>query len=193
MARRRRARVEREAVEPREQRAERDVHLLARERRADAVVDAHAEGEVLGRVRARDVEAVGVGELRRVAVRGGEAQHADRAGRDLRALDLAVLRADAPHVRGGRGEAQHLLHQVRDAARGSRCTRASWSGCWISSQRPSTIADAVVSFPATSSCWRIESISVTSSGRSPSTCACTMSEMMSSCGSLRRSSSRAAK
>jgi hypothetical protein len=37
-------------------------------------VDAHAEGQVLGRVRARDVEAIGLRELRRVAVRGREAR-----------------------------------------------------------------------------------------------------------------------
>src|SRR5512133_3156857 len=51
-----------------QQRPERQLQLQAAQRRPQAVVDAGPEAEVLGRLRAAQVEAVGVGEHRRVAV-----------------------------------------------------------------------------------------------------------------------------
>ncbi|WP_437564511.1 hypothetical protein [Sorangium sp. So ce542] len=54
--------------QPLEERFERDLRLRARQQRADAEVDALAEGEVLARVPAVDVEALAVGELRLVPV-----------------------------------------------------------------------------------------------------------------------------
>src|SRR4051812_47326501 len=74
------------------QRVQRRLELEARERRADADVDAAAELEVLGRVRAPHVELVRPLEDARVAVRGAEEQRDLAAARDRRVADREAVR-----------------------------------------------------------------------------------------------------
>ena len=96
---------------------EQDPELEAREVGAEAEVRAGApEGGVLVG-RPPDVEAVRVGELVRVAVRGGEPDDHLVAGRDRDAADLRVAGRRAPEVPDGMRVAQHLLDRARDELR----------------------------------------------------------------------------
>src|SRR5437762_1461192 len=89
--------------------------LQAREGGAEAEVDALAEGDVpvLG---AAEVQAVRLGELRRVPVRGSEAHRHGPSRRDAAAADLHVLQGNAAGPLDGAVEAQELLHGALDQA-----------------------------------------------------------------------------
>src|SRR3989304_1696618 len=63
-----------QAAEPPDERREGDLALDAGERRAEAEVDAEAEGEMAA-VASGDVEPIGFGEGVRVAVRGADEDH----------------------------------------------------------------------------------------------------------------------
>ena len=94
-----------------EQRAERDLALEPRQRRTQAEVRAEAEREVAV-VAARDVEAVGLVEHRRVAVRRADAADHERALPDRHAAELHVLERDAHGALHRAVEAQHLLDRA---------------------------------------------------------------------------------
>ena len=68
---------------------EADARFGARERRARTGVDAVTERDVLPRVRAVDVELVGVLEAAGIAVGGAVEHHHRRAGRDVDAAERA--------------------------------------------------------------------------------------------------------
>src|SRR6476469_2080466 len=83
--------VERVSREARQQAADRDASFEPRKIEARARVDAEAECQVPVR-RASDIEPVGIGELRRVAVRCADAQRHARSGRQLDVADARRLR-----------------------------------------------------------------------------------------------------
>ena len=138
-ARRRREPVVREA---RQEAADRDAAFEPRQRHADALVEPGAEGEVPVR-RARDVEPVGVGEPRRVAVGGADAERARacaaRARRRRSSVAHVVMRlpswfelskrrnsSTAVRTSAGLGEQARAARRASRAARRGRC-RSGWS------------------------------------------------------------------
>src|SRR5262249_485324 len=106
--------VDAEAGEARQQLLEGDAQLAAREARAEAEVDAEAEGGVRVR-RALRVEPLGERERALVAVRGGEGHVDARALRDRDAADLDVARRHPRETGHRRLEAQELLDRAAEA------------------------------------------------------------------------------
>ena len=87
---------------------QRDVDLGAGECGTEAEVHAEAERHDRGRTPG-EVEAVGIGEDRGIAVGGHDAEEHRRAGWDLDAVPDHVARVDARDPRGRRVEADALL------------------------------------------------------------------------------------
>src|SRR5262245_33052700 len=99
--------------EPLQDLLERDAPFQTGERRAEAKVDAVAEGEVLEDL-AVDVEAVALGEAAVVAIGRSDQEHHDAARRYLLSVVLDVAGHIPGEVRRGRFVAQYLLDRVRD-------------------------------------------------------------------------------
>ena len=97
--------------EPPRQGAQRELHLEARQRRPEAVVDAAAEAEVLA-LGPVGVEAVRVGVAPLVAIAGSGHEHDVRFLGDRRVAELDVRQGDAvgDHLHGGL-KAQQLFDQ----------------------------------------------------------------------------------
>jgi hypothetical protein len=110
-----------------EQRADGDLTLYAREWRAEAEMDALAEGKVTV-VSPCDVEPVSVGEPIRVSVRGGQHDEHQLALWDCDAIELDVRRSVAER-RGFHGAvvAQEFL-DCRPISAGFSWSMRSWSG-----------------------------------------------------------------
>ena len=92
---------------------ERDAALESGERRAEAVVNAVAEPEVLADL-AMNVEPAGILPPTLVAVRGRDDEQHGRTRRHRLAVHLDILGDVAPDLRTGRLEAQELLDRVVD-------------------------------------------------------------------------------
>ena len=128
-----------------EERTERDVALQPRERRAEAEVDAPPERQVAVR-RTRDIERVGLGELRGVAVR--------RAGGATAVWSLprwCVRRPRRSRARSAPRPARCCRsagtpRRPRAAARAPRASRAAASGCSVRASRPLPMRFVVVSW-----------------------------------------------
>ena len=93
--------------------------------RAEAEVDADAEGEMVGRVRAPDVEAERIGEDLLVVVGGQVRQQHALAGADGRVAEDVVLLRVAHEVPHRRHPADDLVDGVVDAVAGRRCSARS--------------------------------------------------------------------
>ena len=107
---RRPRRVQAQPREALERQRERRVRLQAREVHPDAHVRPAREREVAPRVRASRVEAVGIGERRRIPVGGSDRDPHEVARRDPRSAELGVRGRVAVDRRRGGLEAQRLLH-----------------------------------------------------------------------------------
>ena len=119
---RRRVGTEPRVAEPAGELGERDLGLQPGQRRAEAVVDAAAEAEVLV-VRAVGVEAVGVGEAVGVAVAGGEHERDGEPFGDGGAGDVDVVEGGA--VGAGTAPAARSAAAPRPAGRPGRARRAA--------------------------------------------------------------------
>ncbi len=124
----------------RSKRAQRQPGFHAPQRRAEAVVQAGPEGEVPAGV-AADVEPVGIGEGRLVAIGRGAQRHHHLAPTDPGARHLEVLPCEAHGAVFDRvGEAQHLLHRtVHQAGVGAQPGHLGG----VVEQRHETVADQV--------------------------------------------------
>src|SRR5690606_25056672 len=105
-----------QVAEARKQLLEGNAALESCERRAEAVVDAEAEGHVLLRIAAQ-LESVSVRVLARVAVRGREQHHQVLALVDLGSRDLRIARGHARQHLDRRYVAERLLDEARNEGR----------------------------------------------------------------------------
>src|SRR5947207_9279432 len=108
-------RREPEAGQPSQQRPERDLRLEPRERRAEAVVAAAAEADVLRLALGEDVQRVGIREALRVAI-GGAEDHDHRAAATDRLSPQLDVRCGPAVQRplDGPVEADKLLDRPRE-------------------------------------------------------------------------------
>ncbi len=102
-------------LEPREtveKGPESDLAFQPSERSSQTVVDASAEGDVLTSV-STDLEAIGFGKGRRVAIGGTEAENDLLPCGDSVASEIEICCRDAPRDLHGTIEAQQLVYRVR--------------------------------------------------------------------------------
>ena len=132
---------QREPREPARQLGERQLRLELSEARAQAEVDALAEGQVAAGVGAVEVEGVGLGEDRGVAARGGQPEEELGARGQLDAAHARGLRRHPPPHADRGVEAQRLLDGARDRRRIGDDARPARR---VLEQPPHEVADEVV-------------------------------------------------
>ena len=140
------------------------------------------EGDVPVGIRAGDVEALRVGEDRRVPVRPAEDQHHELPAPDGLARRLGVAACQPGRALHRRVEPQHLVGRGRPRRR-ARAQPRELVGCSRSSAAPLPSRFTVVSNPAASRSDAILSQLVV--GQPPSSCTGTSAERMSSAGERR--------
>src|SRR5438477_7430107 len=106
-----------QAGQPLERAPDRGQRLHARKVHADTDVRALCERELNADVRTPDVEAVRLGEHRRVAVRSGQRDGHELALADRRTRELDVASGVAVYHRRGGLEPERLLDRARQEAR----------------------------------------------------------------------------
>jgi hypothetical protein len=106
--------VEREVLGLRKEFGEHSAGLYARECGSDAEMDAVPECQVALGGSPRQVHAIGVVELGRISIPGGEEQQGRGPGRDIDAAQCGVVGHAAHHLPKWRLESQGLFHEHVD-------------------------------------------------------------------------------